>query len=116
LFFHDGIPLIVLRDFCLYATTHSQEGDHPLLLLNRSLIGENIASHLPTLQLAAPGALLTNWLAPLGVGIFLADRQPRDRQTRFAALLDRSLLSMEWPVSRLCSAWPSWFSSRFPSF
>ena len=59
-----------------------------LLLINRSLIGGSIASHLPTLQLAALLALLTNWLAPLGVGIFLADRLPRDRRTRVEELLN----------------------------
>ncbi|QBD82717.1 hypothetical protein EPA93_44825 [Ktedonosporobacter rubrisoli] len=59
-----------------------------LLLLNRSLIGGMIALHAPTLQLAALLALLTNWLAPLGVGIFLADRLPRDRRLKVEELLN----------------------------
>lgn len=59
-----------------------------LLLTSRSNIGELSASHLPTLQLAALLALLTNWLAPLGVGIFVADRLPRDRRTRVDELLN----------------------------
>lgn len=62
------------------------------------LVGRSILSELdnprflamPTsaLQLAAALALLTNWLAPLGVGIFLADRLPRDRRTRVEELLN----------------------------
>ena len=47
-----------------------------------------LATHLSALQLAATMALLTNWLAPLGVGIFLADRLPRDRRTRVEELLN----------------------------
>ncbi|BCL77604.1 hypothetical protein ccbrp13_00690 [Ktedonobacteria bacterium brp13] len=59
-----------------------------ILLTSRSNIGDLSASHLPTLQLAALLALLTNWLAPLGVGIFVADRLPRDRRTRVDELLN----------------------------
>ena len=63
------------------------------LLIARSVISELsdarfIALHLSTLQLAATITLLTNWLAPLGVGIFLADRLPRDRRTRVDELLN----------------------------
>jgi ABC-2 type transport system permease protein len=38
--------------------------------------------HFSTLQWAAFLAVMTNWLVPLGVGILLADRLPRDRRTR----------------------------------
>lgn len=63
------------------------------LLIARSAISQLsdprfIAMHLSTLQLAAILTLLTNWLAPLGVGIFLADRLPRDRRTRVDELLN----------------------------
>lgn len=47
-----------------------------------------LALHSSTLQLAATVTLLSNWLAPLGVGIFLADRLPRDRRTRVDELLN----------------------------
>lgn len=43
---------------------------------------------MPLLQLAATATLSTNWLAPLGVGIFLADRLPRDRGTGVEELLN----------------------------
>lgn len=42
----------------------------------------------PLLQLAALFTLEANWLAPLGVGIFLADRLPRDRSTGVEELLN----------------------------
>jgi ABC-type transport system involved in multi-copper enzyme maturation permease subunit len=62
-------------------------------LVGRSILSELddprfLAMHASTLQLAATVALLTNWLAPLGVGIFLADRLPRDRRTRVEELLN----------------------------
>jgi hypothetical protein len=38
--------------------------------------------------MAALLALLTNWLAPLGVGIFVADRLSRDRRTRVDEILN----------------------------
>ncbi|HEY0756626.1 MAG TPA: hypothetical protein VGD98_21920 [Ktedonobacteraceae bacterium] len=44
--------------------------------------------HFSTLQWAAFLAVLTNWLAPLGVGILLADRLPRDRRTRVEEVLN----------------------------
>ncbi len=44
--------------------------------------------HYSLLQLVATVALMTNLLAPLGVGIFLADRLPRDRRTRVDELLN----------------------------
>ena len=46
------------------------------------------AMHLSTLQIAAVLAVLTNWLAPLGIGILLADRLPRDRRTRVEEVLN----------------------------
>ena len=63
------------------------------LLIARSIMSELsdarfLATHASTLQLAAALTLLTNWLAPLGVGIFLADRLPRDRRTRVEELLN----------------------------
>ena len=63
------------------------------LLLSRTFIAEIADSrspygHLPVLQLAAAVALLTNWLAPLVVGLFLADRYARDRRTRVEELLN----------------------------
>ncbi|HLI68952.1 MAG TPA: hypothetical protein VKV19_04270 [Ktedonobacteraceae bacterium] len=63
------------------------------LLLVRSAIGnlrnpELNTLHLSPLQLAATVTLLTNWLTPLGVGIFVADRLPRDRRTRVEELLN----------------------------
>lgn len=45
-------------------------------------------AHFSTLQLAANITFLTNWLAPLGVGILLADRLTRDRRTRVDELLN----------------------------
>lgn len=45
-------------------------------------------AHFSTLQFAADIAFLTNWLAPLGVGILLADRLTRDRRTRVDELLN----------------------------
>lgn len=62
-------------------------------LIVRSVNGElgdsHIASmHLSTMQLAALAAVTTNWLAPLGVGIFLADRLKRDRRTRVEEVLN----------------------------
>jgi ABC-2 type transport system permease protein len=64
-----------------------------ILLVARSLISglhnpELVAKHLPSLQLAATITLLTNWLAPLGVGILLADRLRRDRRTKVEELLN----------------------------
>src|SRR5579883_1483444 len=47
-----------------------------------------IAMHLAGLHLAAALAVQTNWLAPLGVGILLADRLPRDRRTRVEEVLN----------------------------
>jgi ABC-2 type transport system permease protein len=44
--------------------------------------------NLPTLQLAAALVLSTNWLAPLAVGILLADRLSRDRRTKVEELLN----------------------------
>ncbi len=44
--------------------------------------------HPSTLQIAATVALLTNWLAPLGIGIMLADRLTRDRRTRVEEVLN----------------------------
>lgn len=44
--------------------------------------------NLPTLQLAAALTLLMNWLAPLAVGILLADRLVRDRRTRVEELFN----------------------------
>lgn len=53
------------------------------------LQSQDLASlHYSMLQLIAAITLSTNWLAPLGVGIFLADRLPRDRRTRVDELLD----------------------------
>src|SRR5487761_722591 len=45
-------------------------------------------AHFSTLQLAATITFLANWLAPLGVGILLADRLTRDRRTRVDELLN----------------------------
>ncbi|GHO64077.1 hypothetical protein KSC_029690 [Ktedonobacter sp. SOSP1-52] len=59
-----------------------------LFLTNRSNMGDLTAEHLPPLQLAALLALLTNWLTPVGVGTFLANRLPRDRRTRVEELLN----------------------------
>jgi ABC-2 type transport system permease protein len=42
---------------------------------------------MPLLQVAATITLATSWLAPLGVGIFLADRLPRDRSMGVEELL-----------------------------
>lgn len=47
-----------------------------------------LQAHLSALQLAASLTLLTNWLAPLGVGILLADRLSRDRRTKVDELLN----------------------------
>lgn len=62
------------------------------LLISRSFssLWQNpiFAEHLTTLQLAALVTLLTNWLAPLGVGILLADRLPRDRRVRIEELFN----------------------------
>jgi hypothetical protein len=63
------------------------------LLIARTVVNQlqdpNLASlHYSTLQLVATVTLLTNWLAPLGVGIFLADRLPRDRRIKVDELLD----------------------------
>lgn len=44
--------------------------------------------HLSTVQIAAALAVLTNWLAPLGIGILLADRLTRDRSTRVEEVLN----------------------------
>src|SRR6185312_13464074 len=44
--------------------------------------------HYTSLQWAAFLAVLTNWLAPLGVGILIADRLPRDRRTRVEEVLN----------------------------
>ena len=62
------------------------------LLIARTVVSQMnnpyLASlHYSTLQFVAAVTLLTNWLAPLGVGIFLADRLPRDRRTRVDELL-----------------------------
>ncbi|MGH2506150.1 MAG: hypothetical protein ACRDHZ_01810 [Ktedonobacteraceae bacterium] len=43
--------------------------------------------HYSSLQLIAAVTLLTNWLTPLGIGIFLADRLPRDQRIRVDELL-----------------------------
>lgn len=63
------------------------------LLITRSVMDQLdgplfTTMHLSALQLAASLTLLSNWLAPLGVGIFLADRLPRDRRTRVEELLN----------------------------
>lgn len=63
------------------------------LLDTRSLGGVLNSSHLASLhlsamQLATSIAVLTNWLSPLGVGIFLADRLRRDRRTRVEEVLN----------------------------
>lgn len=63
------------------------------LLVGKSILSdlqnaEFLAMHTSTLQLAATLVVLTNWLAPLGVGIFLADRLSRDRRTRVEELLN----------------------------
>lgn len=44
--------------------------------------------HFTTLQWAAFLAVTANWLSPLGVGILLADRLPRDRRTRVDEVLN----------------------------
>ncbi|HEY3994204.1 MAG TPA: hypothetical protein VGM01_15150 [Ktedonobacteraceae bacterium] len=44
--------------------------------------------HFSLWQRAAALAVQTNWLAPLGVGIMLADRLPRDRRTRVEEVLN----------------------------
>lgn len=44
--------------------------------------------HYSIVQLVAAVTLMTNLLAPLGVGIFLADRLPRDRRIRVDELLN----------------------------
>lgn len=44
--------------------------------------------HLSNWQLAAMITLTGNWLAPLGVGILLADRLARDRRTRVDELFE----------------------------
>jgi hypothetical protein len=44
--------------------------------------------HFSSLQWAAFLAVLSNWLAPLGVGILLADRLTRDRRTRVEEVLN----------------------------
>lgn len=46
------------------------------------------AMHFSVFQLAAALAEQTNWLAPLGIGILLADRLPRDRRTRVEEVLN----------------------------
>lgn len=45
-------------------------------------------THYSALEWAAFLAVITNWLAPLGVGILLADRLPRDRRLRVEEVLD----------------------------
>ena len=61
-------------------------------LLARTLIASlsNVLPTMypPTLHLAASLTLLSNELAPLGVGICLADRLPRDRRIRVEELLN----------------------------
>ncbi|HVU69284.1 MAG TPA: hypothetical protein VHD63_19285 [Ktedonobacteraceae bacterium] len=47
-----------------------------------------MAMHFSISQFAAALAVQTNWLAPLGVGILLADRLPRDRRTRVEEVLN----------------------------
>lgn len=44
--------------------------------------------HLTTWQQAAALTVLTNWLAPLAVGILLADRLARDRRTKVEEMLN----------------------------
>ncbi len=64
------------------------------LLDTRVVIGQvrfymtSPAIHFSTLQWAAFLAVMTNWLAPLGIGILLADRLPRDRRTRVEEVLN----------------------------
>lgn len=66
------------------------------LLDIRLVIGQAVELHNPafaaihpsTLQLAATLVVLTNWLAPLGVGILIADRLPRDRRIRVEEVLN----------------------------
>ncbi|GHO48696.1 hypothetical protein KSX_68590 [Ktedonospora formicarum] len=59
-----------------------------LFFTNQSTLRDLTAESLPPLQLAALLALLTNWLAPLGVGIFLSDRLSRDQRTKVDELLN----------------------------
>lgn len=64
------------------------------LLDSRGLVGQIAAyqsifsMHFSTLQWAAFLAVMANWLVPLGVGILMADRLPRDRRTRVEEVLN----------------------------
>jgi ABC-2 type transport system permease protein len=49
---------------------------------------ERIPINIPILTLVAYMTIITNWLTPLGIGIFLADRLPRDRRTKVDELLN----------------------------
>ena len=49
---------------------------------------ERIPINTPLLRLVAYLTIITNWLTPLGIGIFLADRLPRDRRTKVDELLN----------------------------
>ncbi len=63
------------------------------LLIGRTVTSQLQSPYLATLhysmlQLIATVTLITNLFAPLGVGIFLADRLPRDRRMRVDELLN----------------------------
>ncbi len=64
------------------------------LLDVRTIIGQlrfyatEPALHFTVMQWAAFLAIMTNWLAPLGIGILIADRLPRDRRTRVEEVLN----------------------------
>jgi ABC-2 type transport system permease protein len=49
---------------------------------------ERLPINMPLVRMVAYLTIITNWLAPLGVGIFLADRLPRDRRTKVEELLN----------------------------
>jgi ABC-2 type transport system permease protein len=62
----------------------------------RAVIGQVVEHYNPAFspeqisiwQIAAGLAIMTNWLAPLGIGILIADRLPRDRRTRVEEMLN----------------------------
>jgi ABC-2 type transport system permease protein len=63
------------------------------LLILRTVIGgfnnpEQLPVNVPLMRLVAYLTIITNWLPPIGVGIFLADRLPRDRRTQVDELLN----------------------------
>jgi hypothetical protein len=55
---------------------------------------EFIAMHFTGLNLAAAVTLIGNWLSPLAVGIFLADRLVRDRRLRVDEVLNTLPMSL----------------------